>query len=257
MKWTSQAEKALADLPLAGANVLVDALIEEPRQAEAFVQQVRDLVGGAGTIVMPSFTDTWTLIDTAAAPQPFHAELQLSPRLGAAADSFRRQAGVLRSGHPSHSFAACGPQAHDVLSTNRDNNPLGPVKKLNVMNGLTLAVGCNAHGSTALHLAEELALPDLRYRGSAKRINIAGYEERIVVDYLPACTQGYDTLEEEIQPIAAHEFETGDAVVRLSPLRALIRTASAAIVAKPEAILCGSSDCTTCSARAGAIASQG
>ena len=256
MKFTSQAQRALAELPLAGVNVLVDAQAQGEEDAAVIIKMTRDLVGTAGTIVSAAFTDTWTLLDVAATPQPFHPDLQVSPSLGPVAELFRRQPGVLRSGHPSHSFAACGPQAHEMLSTNRDNNPLGPVKKLNVMNGFALTIGVSPRACTALHLAEQLALPKSSYRGTAKRINLAGYEERVVVDHIAMCTDGYDSLEDQILPEAIHGADVDGLSIHLYPLRALIRRASAAIAAEPHSILCARSECASCAIRMAAIATE-
>ena len=109
-----------------------------------------DAVGDAGTIVMPAFTYAETLNSPGAGaprrPVAFHPDLPVSREIGATAEAFRHLPGVLRSNHPTHSFAAWGRQAREVLSTQRDNNPLGPLKKLNVLQGQVLLLGTTMPG---------------------------------------------------------------------------------------------------------------
>ncbi len=249
MKLTEKAATQLQQLPIAGKNVLVDAAFEQRKDAEMFNNLVRAAVGSTGTIVMPAFTNTWTLLDEAPSPVPYHQDLPLSSPVGMVAEAFRKQPGALRSGHPSHSFTALGHRAHDVLSTNRDNNPLGPVKKLNVMNGASLLAGLPLSRCTAIHLAEALALPEIRFRSTAKRINLAGYEERVVVERLPSCTIGYDRLESVVGDATLTSVVIERQSIRLFELRPLVRACIAAIALEPRLLLCGKTECPTCVVR--------
>ncbi len=254
MKYTSQLQNSLGQLPLKDANLLVDSEFDDTRSAEGFIADLRAFAGPAGTVLVPTFTSNWSLVGASESPVTYHNDLRVNPELGTVGDTFRRASGTLRSGHPSHSFAAVGQRAHDVLSTNRDNNPLGPIKKLNVINGQALLFGLRLRRCTALHLAEQQALPDLRYRGTANRINHAGYEERVVVEHVAACSAGYDHLEEYISDSVLAEVATAEYPVRLFALRELIRAASSAIRANPEAILCKQEECPSCDLRRSAIA---
>jgi len=256
MKYTSELQNSLGQLPIEGTNVVVDSAFEDTRDAEAFVADLRASVGPSGTIIVPTFTSHWTLVGESEVPVAYHNDLRVNPDLGSVGDNFRHASGVLRSGHPTHSFAAVGQRAHDVLSTNRDNNPLGPIKKLNVISGQALLFGLPLRHCTALHLAEQQALQHLRYRGTANRINLAGYEERVVVERIAACTSGYDRLEEHIGDSVIAEVANSEHPVRLFALRELIRAAAAAIRANPEDILCRQEACASCDLRRGAIARQ-
>jgi len=242
-------QRALERAPVAGANVLVDAHFEDPSEAVAFITLLRHVVGPEGTIVMPAFTHALTLSDESPEPISFHSDLAVNRDLGAVPESFRRQAGTLRSGHPTNSFVACGPRGHDVLSTNRDNNPLGPVKKLNLMNGLSLRVRHPLSRSTPIHLAEAQTLAGLRYRGTAKRINVAGFEERVVVEHVATCTSGFDNIEDIVSSTAETEFHSGCDGLHLVPLREIIRAIAAAVTASPRSIICGRDGCRTCAVR--------
>ncbi len=253
MKYTTKIQSAIGKLPIAGANLLVDADFEEPKSAASFLADLAGQGGPSSTVIMPAFTGTQTLVGWTETPRAFHGELPVEPRVGIVSEAFRQESGTLRSGHPTHSFLAIGTRAHDVLSTNRDNNPLGPIKKLNVMNGLVLLVGLPLSRCTALYQAEMQALPALRYRGTAQRINVAGYEERVVVEHAPRCSAGYDRYDEAVQSEEAGLVGDFDGV-RLWRLRELIRSAAEAILAAPESILCDDAACPDCELRRSAIA---
>ncbi len=253
MKFTPAMQRTLERLPLVGGNVLVDARFDDAADAVAFISFLRQLVGGDGTILMPAFTHAITLLDESPEPVAYHNDLPVNADLGAVPESFRRSAATLRSGHPTNSFTTSGPRGHEVLSTNRDNNPLGPVKKLNLMNGLSLRIGQPLGRSTPIHLAELQCIPGLRYRGTAKRINVAGYEERVVVEHVATCTVGYDAMEDLITATVVTEEPPGQDGVHLIPLREVMRAVAAAIKASPEAILCGRDDCRSCAARRTAL----
>jgi aminoglycoside 3-N-acetyltransferase len=106
--------------------------------ALAVCSTLLEAVGDSGTVMMPAFTcaETWPRPDPdkpLSRPVAFHADISVSKEVGTIAEAFRRLPGVLRSSHPTHSFAAWGRHAREVLSTQRDNNPFGPLKKLNIM----------------------------------------------------------------------------------------------------------------------------
>lgn len=109
-------------------------------------------VGPRGTLVMPSWT--------AAFDRPFDpANTQVAPQLGAAAASFWRLPGVLRSRTP-FAFAARGPAASSILSGGMllpPHQPESPVGRVVKHDGRILLLGLNHDSNTALHLAESLA----------------------------------------------------------------------------------------------------
>ncbi len=243
--------RRLEGLPLAGVAVLVDAHVADAHTAAQLVAALRSLVGTEGTIVMPAFTQNQTLLESSARPVAFHADLEVDAALGRASDAFRRNAGCLRSIHPTNSFAACGARSQMLLSTNLDNNPLGPVKKLNLLNALSLRIDRSAAFYTPYFLAELQALPGLRYRGTAKRINIAGFEERVVIDRIATCTAGFAAIDAGLADSSRAQAADG---ISLQPLRVLVRAAASAIASAPEQLLCGRTDCADCTTRRAAIA---
>jgi aminoglycoside 3-N-acetyltransferase len=219
-----------------------------------------EAVGGGGTVMMPAFTYAETWPGAAAGkplPRPiaFHADLPVSQEIGAIAEAFRRLPGVFRSSHPTHSFAAWGRHARDVLSTQRDNNPLGPLKKLNIMQGHVLLLGTSLQSVTVLHVAEErFGVPYLN-RGVAVRLNAAGYDERVVLENLPGCSLAFIKLEELLDAAKVKSAALPRGVARKIPVRHLMQLASAQLDRDPRFFICERPDCASCDSKRAALAS--
>lgn len=116
------------------------------------IAALRESLGTAGTLVMPS----WTGSDK----DPFDpARTPASPDLGVVADTFWRLPGVLRSGHP-FAFAAAGRHAADVVHDPLPippHIPASPVGRVHELGGKILFIGVDHEVNTTLHLAEILA----------------------------------------------------------------------------------------------------
>jgi aminoglycoside 3-N-acetyltransferase len=226
--------------------------------ARGLCEALMAAVGEGGTLLMPAFTYAETLAPEGAEPPrrplAFHPDMPVSREIGVTAETFRRLPGVLRSSHPTHSFAAWGRQAREVLSTQRDNNPLGPVKKLNVLQGQVLLLGTTLQAATAIHLAEErLNLPYLGRR-TATRLNAAGYEERVVIEKLPGCSAAFDRLEERLDSGKMRVVALARGSARKIPVRYLVTLATKLLERDPRAFICERPDCGSCAAKREALA---
>jgi aminoglycoside 3-N-acetyltransferase len=142
--------------------------------AVGVVLAVEQALTDAGTLVMPTHSgnlsdpakwenppvpqDWWQIIrDDMPAYDPVMTPVS---GIGSVAEVFRKQAGVTRSLHPHHSFAAWGRESVYVtggdkldLSMDRDS-PLGRIYELD---GYVLLLGVGHGSNTSLHLAEYLA----------------------------------------------------------------------------------------------------
>ncbi len=109
-------------------------------------------LGPDGTLAMPSWSgDDDTPFDPATTPA--------ADDLGATADLFWRQPGVVRSDH-LQAFAAIGPQAVAIVKTALPlppHTPDSPVGRVHDLDGQVLLVGVGHDADTSLHLAELLA----------------------------------------------------------------------------------------------------
>lgn len=119
---------------------------------EGLIAALREALGPAGTLVMPSWSgDDGVPFDPTTTPPAVD--------LGAVAGTFWRLPGVLRSSHP-FAFAAAGPQAPFITG---DPLPLpphipeSPVGRVHELDGRILLLGVDHEVNTTLHLAELMA----------------------------------------------------------------------------------------------------
>lgn len=138
--------------------------------ALAVVQALLDVLGPAGTLVVPSQTadnrdpSTWV-------PRPpeawwpairetlpgFDPERSPSVRVGVISEQVRTWPGAARSAHPQTSFAAVGAHAAELMSGHATDCHLGeasPLAALEAVNAATLLLGVGFAQATAFHLAE-------------------------------------------------------------------------------------------------------
>ena len=158
-----------------GSTVLVHASLSKlgwvAGGAQAVIEALRQVLGDAGTLVMPTHTgqltdpsswadppvphDWWPVLrsqmpafDPAATP---------TRDMGTIAETFRSMPGVRRSCHPHGSFAAAGPLAdevtgiHEVTSMFGERSPLAALYRLDAW---VLLLGIGHANNTSLHLAE-------------------------------------------------------------------------------------------------------
>jgi len=109
-------------------------------------------LGPQGTLVMPSWTgDDETPFDPRTTPA--------AEDLGATADLFWRQPGVVRSDH-LQAFAAIGPRAEAIVKTALPlppHTPDSPAGRVHDLDGQVLLLGVGHDADTSLHVAELLA----------------------------------------------------------------------------------------------------
>jgi aminoglycoside N3'-acetyltransferase len=247
----------LAPLELHDNNVIVHATLSSFGSTGVtpllICEALIESVGPTGTLVMPAFTYTDTLFVDGTAPVAFRPESPVCPEVGVIAETFRTLPGVLRSSHPSHSFASYGRHARDVLSTQRDNNPLGPIKKLNLLQGYVLLLGAGLRTATVCYLAEEMAPFRYLQRGSGLRMNASGFEERVVLEIVPGCGRGFEQLESRIDAEQVLSAPLPSGTARKLPIRYLVRLATDALQDDPLVFVCDRTDCRSCAAKRAAV----
>lgn len=130
-----------------GARTAVEALIE------AFVKN------NGGTVMLPTFTIQGTMYKTLTSDFIFDVREKTSG-LGAIPDYFLQIDGVERSIHPSHSFAALGPNSHALLKDHHvcgsSFGPGSPMAMLLDCNAYIIGLGSDLGHVTFYHCLEEI-----------------------------------------------------------------------------------------------------
>lgn len=142
--------------------------------AQAVVMALLDVVGEAGTIVMPTQSghigEPGTWVDPPV-PAEWVAALReslpaydpyLTPTrgMGQIVECFRQHRATLRSPHPLVSFAACGPAAEAIVGAHPLSPAFGessPLARLYELDASVLLLGVGHRNNTSFHLAEHRA----------------------------------------------------------------------------------------------------
>jgi aminoglycoside 3-N-acetyltransferase len=125
---------------------------------QTFIEALTRAIGAEGTIMMPSFPFNGSAWDYASRGLTF--DVTRTPAVvGQLQEHFRRQAGTLRSLHPTHPFCAKGPLASELLEGHhRTLNPFGMVSPLGrfvTRRGKCLLVGVGLKNCSPLRVIEE------------------------------------------------------------------------------------------------------
>ncbi|CAG7620727.1 SPbeta prophage-derived aminoglycoside N(3')-acetyltransferase-like protein YokD [Paenibacillus solanacearum] len=208
----------------------------------AVVLALQQALGEKGTLVMPAhncdLSDPaqwenppvpqawWNMIrDEMPAYDP-----QLTPTsgMGMVAECFRKQHGVLRSGHPQVSFAARGPHAANITSGHSPDHGLGersPLARLYDADGWVLLLGVHHDKNTSLHLAEYRAdYPAKKQTVLGAPIHVDGARAWVHFDDIEYDSDDFVAIGEAFERECASVTigQVGGATARLMPQRALV-----------------------------------
>jgi aminoglycoside 3-N-acetyltransferase len=207
---------------------------------QAVVQALLDVLGPAGTLVVPTHTpdntdpadwlnppvpESWWPVIRSEAPG-FDPSRTPSRWMGVIAETVRTWPGAVRSDHPNVSFAAVGAQALSVTGEHQlddslgEHSPLGAVYRLD---GKVLLLGCGHDSNTSLHLAE------WRQKSAPRGVKGASVRRPDGAAEWISWTDVVDNTDDFEQIGAAFEVAVGlsvgpvgDAEARLMPQRALV-----------------------------------
>lgn len=127
---------------------------------ETLIQAVLDVIGPEGTIVTP------TIISSFKGLRPLFDKETSPSEVGLLTETLRSYPGALRSDHPTHSVAALGPAAEEIVKEhNVYHSPYtlwgrgafgfeSPWDKLRILNARVLMIGVGFTSCTMLHHAQ-------------------------------------------------------------------------------------------------------
>ncbi|KAF6797080.1 hypothetical protein CMUS01_15796, partial [Colletotrichum musicola] len=183
--------------------------------AETVVSALLEVLGGSGTLVVPTHTGDnsdpaewcsppaprhlWQLIrDTMPAYDP---RTSRTSEMGAIAETVRTWPGAVRSAHPQTSFAAVGPAAERITAGHRMDCRHGedsPLARLEEVGARVLFLGTGFDNCTCFHLAE--------YRSGTSRMEdssfaaiVNGSREWVTVSDLCSAYEDFGAIGESFE----------------------------------------------------------
>jgi aminoglycoside 3-N-acetyltransferase len=216
--------------------------------ATAVVQALLDVLGPAGTLVVPTFTSDnrdpsrWT---AHAVPEhwwpavrahlpAFDPAITPSQDMGAVAEQVRTWPGARRSDHPQVSFAAVGRAAGTIVAGHELACHLGersPLARLEDTDAWVLLLGVGWARCTSFHLAE-YRQPDPPVREYACVVADAGERAWVTFTDVDLDQSDFDRIGEAFEAVdragtrQIRRGRVGDAAALLFPLRSAVRHAT-------------------------------
>jgi len=221
----------------AGDTVIVHSSLRAvgwvPGGRVAVVQALLDVLGPAGTLVVPTQTmgnsdpkhwehppvptEWWPVIREHM--PAYDPAVWPSRGIGALAEAVRTWPGAVRSNHPQASFAAVGPRAAELMATHELDSHLGeasPLAALERVGAQVLLLGVSYDVCTTFHLAE-YRVPSPKMEHGCAMFTEHGREW---VTYTDVATNSddFDKLGAAYEPTATlHRGRVGAADSRLFP----------------------------------------
>jgi len=177
-------------------------------------------------------------------PMPFTYDTPANKSMGIINETFRIAYPVLRTPHPSASFAALGKLAEDLTGPGTEFDGLEPIRRLTEAGGSVLLIGVSHTNSTAIHLAEKLA-------GRQMFVRYAMAPSGVRAAMSGGCGNGFDQMQPHVQHLE-RRTKIGNAAVRAYDLQPYVAAAVDLIRRDPLALLCDR--CERCRAHRNRVA---
>ncbi|MFG2037380.1 aminoglycoside N(3)-acetyltransferase [Dactylosporangium sp. NPDC048998] len=209
--------------------------------AQAVVLALLRSVGADGTLVMPTHSrhltepadwgnppvppDWWEIIR--AETPAYDPRTTPTGYMGAIVDCLRSFPGVLRSAHPTVSFAALGPLAARITDGHELDDGLGegsPLARLYEADAWVLLLGVGHDNNTSLHLAEYRADVPKRYLRQGSPMLVDGERRWVAYRELADDTSLFEPLGKDFAEITGGERTgpVGAGTARLMRQRELV-----------------------------------
>ncbi|NPV46674.1 MAG: TIM barrel protein [Armatimonadetes bacterium] len=210
-----------------GANTVIEALLEA--------------VGPQGTLLMPAMGSA-----------PVFDVQETPSTVGTITDVFWRRADVTRSIHPTHSAAAKGPLADELLAGHvQQPTAIGPDSPWGRVaahpDGYILFLGCDQDRNTLLHTAEDMV--NAAYLNTIQRdyLDAEGKRRTVVLERFPGPHRDFIRHDRRFLEAGAMTVgKIGNAVCRLMKASEILRLAVEALKEDPAAVLCDNPRCEDC-----------
>ncbi len=215
-----------------------------------------NLIGGANsvlhalerhssTLVMPAFSyytlvwpaayrnEDWPISPGADGP-PFRPDSPVSRDIGRIPQAMLERPGVLRSQHPTLSFAARGRDAGLILGVQTLEHPYAPIGVLEQLDGLVLLLGVDHRSNTSVHYGEFVA-------GRPMLERWANTNDGVVRTFYPNCSAAFNGIEGSLTSLRT--LDVGKATLQVARIKDVVASTKRLIANHSEALLCGYPNC--------------
>lgn len=213
---------------------------------EGVISMLRDQLGPDGTLIMPSFTYSYSKRPGGI---PFDRETTPGCGMGILSETFRKTPGVIRSSNPTYSVLACGKHAYDVTDGAQINAGLSfgsSYEKALQLNTRILLLNVGNNRNSMLHYAEAASgVPynDIPHCASWGRTAITSSGEMELNGIFPACSVNFKRFDDVFvrEGIAV---KLGNSYLIDAP--AMVDYIIKQIRAVPDIMLCDNPKCEPC-----------
>jgi aminoglycoside 3-N-acetyltransferase len=234
----------------AGDAVVVHSSLRSLGQVDggsaAVVDALLDVLSPDGLLVGPTFTYGSIRFDPTATPG----------LTGLIAETIRSWPGAARSWHPTHSIAAVGKGAAELLAGHERVGGLSldsPLDRLAMRGGYVLLLGVGHAANSTVHLGEAhagmpyLGVPFRPDSPTSAIIVMDDGELTVMPTEIPGCSKAFGSIERPLRERAAvRDGLVGKALAQLMTGRDVIDATCALLSGEPTALLCTDPRCYRC-----------
>lgn len=213
---------------------------------EDVVRAVMDVVGDGSHVMLPTFNYSSPL------PEPYFDVDATAARTGAVVECGRKLPGMVRSLHPSHSVAVCGPEADALTRDHELAFGVGsPIDRLAQRDGKVLLIGVGFTSNSTVHVAEEHAhLPKPPKGDPPPRAKVRRPDGSIVehaIDPSPSCSAAFEAAAYLLRnQKLVRDARAGSCLIQLMRGQDVIDRVAAALRDDPTLLLCTNPNCAPC-----------
>ena len=220
--------------------------------AEAVVDAFLDVVGAEGLVIVPTLT--WSFAGYGPARLPFDPR-ETPSRVGAISEVLRRRPDARRSAHPTHSIAAVGRRAAELVAGHDATSTFGkdsPYRRYVEWGAKILFLGVEVTCNTTLHAIEDwLDMPYLTDERAVVR-GPDGQSKIVEVTKSPMGDRDFYRANSKVERLLRDHGllragKVGAADCLWMPSQEMVEVVVKGIYQEPTLLLCDGDGCAFCS----------
>ncbi len=223
--------------------------------AEAVVEAFLEVLSPEGLLIVPALTATFAPGRIAPELERYAFDPKETPsRVGAITEAVRRRPNAFRSAHPTHSIAAIGPRAEELVQGHEKTSTFGadgPYRRYVEWGAKIVFLGVDFRCNTTLHAIEDwLDLPYMQ-PDVARVKGPDGVVKEVVTTKCPMGDRDFYYEGSKVSRLLEgsgliHRGKVGEAETMWLDAREMVRVVTEALQEKPDLLLCDEAGCEFC-----------